>query len=345
MAISPYHSLQKHDPPKHRTSHCLFTPQTFPSLFLETEPPLDPLPESTKQTGNWPSTYEDTARIPCPDERGPTPKADCIANPSGHKQSHQLRIPRTSTQHVPKGRYLGVGRSVSRRHCRVQIGKRESKLSASPDRFIPRRTTNGTAVTIYHIGKFPQRLTPKEKLLRQRDRSENPFKRRRSGAIRSVRSVSFQQLIQIPHLSPHLIDDPVLTGGYHQAGGRINFRQVSAGSVWKVGGGSAATEVPWLGISDGMGGFSRAGMTAAMHVAHFFNKPSPSEEFEMNESRLTFALDFDPAHRLLNFGELLGSTNINICPSSPQYEKCCPLAWKDNTWKRVENVPGKLLIP
>lgn len=339
MPISPYHSLQKHDSPKRRISYCHFIPQPFPSLFRETEP-LNPLTDNTEQTENRPSPYEETACISWADERGSAPTVDSLENLSKLEQGQQLIIPRNASEDVPKSPSLGVEMSVSRKGSEVHVRKHQLKPIPRPDRFIPRRTTNGTSVTTYHVGKFPQRLTPKEKLLRKRDQGENPFTRRRSRAIRSVRSASFQEVIRIPHLSPHLIDDPVLTGGH--ASGRVKFRQVSGGSIWKVGGAYAATEGPWLGISDGMGGYSRSGMTATMHVARFFNKPSPSEESEMNESRLTFALGLDPAHRLLNFGELLRSTDINICPSSPQYEKCFPLTWKDNSWKRAELLPSKL---
>ncbi|OXV09116.1 hypothetical protein Egran_03125 [Elaphomyces granulatus] len=232
------------------------------------------------------------------------------------KHSLQIAIPSTSL------------RSPRRRCFSAEATVNPSKSPSSPDRFIPGRESIDSSTVSFRVSKSPQQLSPEEKLLRQRDTTANPF---RLQPLRRAFSVPRQNRLrhQSPHFPPHLVNEPAILRNDDDR------RRVSAGGVWNVGGPSAATSGP-LGIPDGMGSLLGSGTTAPMYVANFQQKITPDEERKMHESRLALALDIDLARRQLSICKVPSGLSSRPSPSSPLYERYCPLIWKDNAWKRSE---------
>ncbi|OKL59995.1 hypothetical protein UA08_04777 [Talaromyces atroroseus] len=206
------------------------------------------------------------------------------------------------------------------------------------DRFIPPRSYSGSTIAKYHMRKLPMELTADEKLLRQRERNEDPFGRRRN---RKAIPAITQDTIQAPHISPHIVDSHAILSHYPFSGPRITPRQVSVGAVWNVGGASTATRGPWLGITDGQKGYSGSKSTAPMYFARyeFSQDISESEELEMNQARLAAAFDMDLNHRQLVICKPAAQTGTLLFQSDPQFDKFRPLRWKDCAWKRAEFIP------
>lgn len=224
-----------------------------------------------------------------------------------------------------------------RRAC---LGKDSSRLR---DRYVPQRSYSGNTTSKFHIRELPTELAAHEKLLRQRERGENPFGRRRRTGVPEV--PLDEDLFQPPHMSPHLLDSELNPRQFSTSGQRVTPRQVSVGAVWNVGGGSIATRGPWLGIVEGRRMYFKRNATAPLYIARYWTNPniSSSEATEINRSRLAAAFDMDLAHRQLFISKPAMSAEAHLCASSPHFEKALPLAWKDCTWKRADIEPGKHL--
>lgn len=212
------------------------------------------------------------------------------------------------------------------------------------DRFVPQRSYSGNAVAKYRVRKLPMELAAHEKLLRQREKGENPFGRPHQRTAASGVQSNIKYLFQPPHMSPHLLDSEVNPRQYSTSGQRVTPRQVSVGAVWNVGGASTATRRPWLGIVNSQNGFSGGDVTALMHFARyeFDHVGSSSEETEMIMSRLAAAMDMDLAHRQLIIPKPVTSTEYRFYPSSAVFGKSVPFPWEDCAWMRAEStIPGK----
>lgn len=212
------------------------------------------------------------------------------------------------------------------------------------DRFIPSRSYSGNAMSRYRMRKLPLELTAEEKLLRRRERSEDPFARRRNRRkILPAISLYTPDITQGPHMSPHIVDHRVVSSYFPHLGRRIAPRQVSVGAVWNVGGASVATRGPWLGVTDGQKGYSGSKATAPMYFARFepSKEISASEELEMTQARLAAAFDMDLTHRQLAICKPAALTEDRLCRYSPRSDNLHPLKWKDCAWRRAEAVPCK----
>ncbi|KAH8697691.1 WD40-repeat-containing domain protein [Talaromyces proteolyticus] len=228
---------------------------------------------------------------------------------------------------------------VKRRSAAAYLPARRShSKSRNRDRFIPWRSDPNASITQHHIRKLPKDLKANEKLVRHQEYSDDPFGRRGSWGILPPYQPNFSQA---PHMSPHLVDDQAVPSLYPLQRRQVTPRQVSIGGIWNVGGPSIAIGGPWLGSTDCQKGFPGQKSTTPIHIARYSyeNYLSSEEEMEMNQSRLAKAFDVDLTHRQLIICKPITPTNISICPSSPQYERFCPLAWKDCMWKRGELLP------
>lgn len=211
------------------------------------------------------------------------------------------------------------------------------------DRFIPQRSYSGNTTSKFHVRKTPAELTAHEKLLRQRERGENPFARRRRTCVSRVH-LDNENILQPPHLSPHLLDSEANPRQFSTSGQRVTPRQVSVGAVWNVGGSSIATRGPWLGIVEGRRMYLERNVTAPLYIARYWTDRNilSSEEIEINNSRLAAAFDMDLAHRQLLIPKP-ASAEIRLCASLLHFEKTVPLAWEDCTWKRANIEAGEQL--
>lgn len=247
------------------------------------------------------------------------------------------------------GHALGPSSSADRYKIVVKPPRPRRRLcvdkdsSRSRDRYIPHRSYSGNTISKFHIRKPPIELSAHEKLLRQRERGENPFGRRR----KCVSGAHFDNgyRFQPPHMSPHLLDSEINPRQLSTSGQRVSPRQVSVGAVWNVGGASIATRGPWLGMVDGRRTYFERNVTAPLYIArHWIHRNrniSSSEETEMNNSRLAAAFDMDLAHRQLLIPKPAMSSGSHLCASSPHFGKTVPLTWKDCTWKRADMETGK----
>ncbi|KAL1995801.1 hypothetical protein VTN49DRAFT_667 [Thermomyces lanuginosus] len=328
MAAGFSHSLHR-GLASRSVSHSAWTVHSLSSLVDTYGSPVDHSPDCSHQSENWLSSRDHTCHSKSDSkQRILTTVKFAPRARARHDGAHAAEPAQTALQGTP-------AYAVRRRQ---NVGHQPAQSTSSRDRFIPKRELTDSMVATFRVGIHPELLTPMEKLHRQRDKRKDPFQRRRPRTVMSTRAYYSQQRVISPHSAPHLLDHPALSDGDEL---RIGARQISAGAVWNVGGASAAQGTRLLGVPDGAGGFCKSGSMAPFHVAQFLNRPSPSEEQEMNESRLTLALDIDQARRLLKIPERSRLLDSTPSASSPRYEMCCPLTWKDNTWKRSELIAGK----
>jgi hypothetical protein len=256
----------------------------------------------------------------------------CRSGEGGCSQNNTLNIPlsRTTSATIPKRRRcFSVGSMVN-----------APRSPAFPDRFIPGRESFDTSASPLRLNRSPHHLSPEEKLLRRRDTGADPFKpchpRR---AVSILRQDDQGVRRRSPHFVPHLVDDLAILRDDDSAG-VDDQRQVSVGAVWNVGGSSAATGDS-LGVLDGMGSLLARGSIAPTYVVNFHRKITATEERKIHESRLALALDIDLAHRLLDICKVPAQLRTMPNPASPLFERCSPLTWRDNAWRRVESIERK----
>ncbi|KAL1973292.1 hypothetical protein VTN31DRAFT_5927 [Thermomyces dupontii] len=328
MVAESFHSLNR-GPPRRSVSHSASTVHSFPPPVDSYSSSVDHSTDCSRQSEKRLSSSERTchSKTECKQRIRATiqfvPRAGARHDGACFSRSAQATSQRTSA-YAPRRRQTA--------------DHQPARPTPSRDRFIPKRELTDSMVTTFRVSIHPELLTPMEKLHRQRDKRKDPFQGRRPRTVISGREYHNQQRILSTHPVPHLLDHSALSDG---DGIRIGTRQISAGAVWNVGGASAAQGTRLLGVPDGAGGFCKSGSMAPLHVALFFTRPSPSEEQDMNESRLTLALDIDQAQRLLQIPERSKLHDSTPPASSPRYEMCCPLTWKDNAWKRSELIAGK----
>jgi hypothetical protein len=346
-AVLLYHSLEGHTSSGTNTSltflsHDLYYRQYDGAVDLVAARPVTRGYRYHSSSDHYPSLHSSPLFI-----NGGGQKAARSTSTLQYKEDRCPRDTRTAGEHsiqitIPS---TSPSRNLRRRCFSAEATVNPSKLPSSPDRFIPGRESFDSSAVSFRVSKSPQHLSPEEKLLRQRDTTADPF---RLQPLRRAFSVPRQNTLrhrrQSPHFLPHLVNEPTISRNDDDPTRTSGFRRrVSAGGVWNVGGPSAATGSP-LGIPDGMGSLLGSGTTAPMYVANFRQKITPNEEREMHESRLALALDIDLARRQLSICKVPGRLNSRPSPSSPLYERYCPLTWKDNTWRRAEGTEREYIV-
>ncbi|KAI9049684.1 hypothetical protein LZ554_005840 [Drepanopeziza brunnea f. sp. 'monogermtubi'] len=185
---------------------------------------------------------------------------------------------------------------VRRRPSLKALGNSTSSISfRSPDRFLPRRPTLESAVESFRTSKDTKALTTDEKLLRHKDASPDAFNPRRRvtspipNAARTEPRRNFSGNRSGSGGATVLTfqRDPAATNGE---------RQVSVGTIWRVGG-----LAPISGVSNGRGGLLGSGTNAPLYTTSFTAKPKAQEDKERHESRLAEALELDRVGRILEF--------------------------------------------
>ncbi|OJD14511.1 hypothetical protein AJ78_05161 [Emergomyces pasteurianus Ep9510] len=216
------------------------------------------------------------------------------------------------------------------------------KRFSSPDRFLPAREPYATEVPAFRLSKNPRLLSPEEKLLRRRNPRADPFApyqpRRRVGPSRVSRSLDRRDT---PHHLPRHVSDTSEYARNDRLASRWNYRQISAGAVWNVGGSSAATGNAPIGVQDGRGGLISTGTNARMYVANFLDKDTHAQHLKRHESRLAAALDIDQAAKILNFGDTSLLMDPKHNTDTTQNEKYPPYIWKHSSWVRADNSTSK----
>ena len=195
-------------------------------------------------------------------------------------------------------------RGRSQRRCAsANSASRARNWFASPDRFVSSRSPTSPESPI-RLGRPVPNLTARERHSRQRDHSVSPF--HPSSTSRSILVAARQPIVPNHRLSPPQYTPSFVHGvnalprDTGTAAPRRIPRQISAGGVWNVGGPAAAQITPAVATSDGRGGLISSGTNATIHVTHFLDHETPTQDLRRHEDRLALALQVDPATRVLS---------------------------------------------
>ncbi|CZT10126.1 related to meiosis-specific APC/C activator protein AMA1 [Rhynchosporium graminicola] len=165
----------------------------------------------------------------------------------------------------------------------------------APDRFLQRRQGLDSAVESFRASRDPRTLTTDEKLLRHKDASPDAFNPRRRATTPIPNAIR-------PPTRRNFSGNRSGSGG----GSVLTFqrdpaapngeRQVSVGTIWRVGG-----LAPVSGVPDGRGGLIGSGTNAPLYTTSFTARPRAQEDKERHENRLAEALDLDRVGRVFEF--------------------------------------------
>ncbi|KAK2627596.1 hypothetical protein QTJ16_003562 [Diplocarpon rosae] len=239
----------------------------------------------------------------------------------------EKRVLSTSTLPRVNPRTLNVRRRPS---LKVFTSSTSSGSLRAPDRFLPKRPTLDSAVESFRASKDPRVLTTDEKLLRHKDASPDAFKPRRRAtspipnAIRHEPRRNFSGNRSGSGSATVLTfqRDPVATNGE---------RQVSVGTIWRVGG-----LAPVSGVSNGRGGLLGSGTNAPLYTTSFTAKPKAQEDKERHESRLAEALELDRVGRVFEFRD----PSTSPLKSRPDEKRTLSGKAFKTTWLGTEWVSG-----
>ncbi|TAQ88216.1 hypothetical protein B7494_g3459 [Chlorociboria aeruginascens] len=196
---------------------------------------------------------------------------------------------------------------------------RSNNSLSSPDRFVPvRRSTLDSATQSFRANKSPYSLSRDEKLLRHSGASVDAFKYRRR--VTSPLPTPTRPLARRGSILTFQRDPSSPTGE----------RQISAGTIWTVGGlapGGGA-------ISDGRGGLIGSGTNAPLFTTSFSAaRPRALGESERHESRLAEALDIDRVQRVLEFREpTVSRSNPSVVGKRRRHDAEAKTTWNGSGW-------------
>lgn len=208
--------------------------------------------------------------------------------------------------------------------------------SHTPDRFIPNRQFPDRATETFLASKKTSQLTDEERHFRHGNKSPSPFGsqlRRSSRGSHRVRHVQ-----RAPSRSSQLVIanqtlDPS-TGSVQRETTILNSRHFSSGTVWNVGGPTAASDVVF-GIPTGRGDLLSSGSNAPFYTSMFFKQPDREGERDTHERRLALALGIDRTSRVLHTS---ASSSAVLAGSSVSPEKSISRlqveghVWLDSEW-------------
>ncbi|KAI9741170.1 MAG: hypothetical protein M1834_002883 [Cirrosporium novae-zelandiae] len=216
---------------------------------------------------------------------------------------------------------------------------------STPDRFIPKRSPYSDSASNLRTSKPIHKLSSDEKLHRKRNSHADPF---------NTKSSRYKDIHQVLFTTGR---HPRRPSGYHfpsftsvtaPRANDIAFtgRKISAGSIWNVGGSNAAVHGPYLGVSDGRGGYIGSGTNAPMLVSRFFDIETKEDDLLRHEARLAFACEIDQASRILQ--TTCTQLNTKKTPKNA-YKSDLPVwnnGWtKDSLHAIKPTDPGKKPIP
>ncbi|KAF2636462.1 WD40 repeat-like protein [Massarina eburnea CBS 473.64] len=198
----------------------------------------------------------------------------------------------------------------------------------TPDRFISSRRPSNKPRESFELNK------PAERLAAQDGRIRDPFSRRLHRSVRlneELRSLRETHSVLTGRAQPNRrAGNPAIRRGSVT----VATRQISAGAVWNVGGGSAFNETV-LGVSNGRGGMLGSGTHAPLYTSMFLGRSDPEAELEAYERRLALALDIDQSDRILEHTPSPSSslpTSSSSTPSSPALHT--RNVWRDSAWNK-----------
>ncbi|KAJ5908829.1 hypothetical protein N7495_001511 [Penicillium taxi] len=222
------------------------------------------------------------------------------------------------------------GRSRVRSPLNDDAARKAFQSPISPDRFIPKRKFEDFPSTHFRLNKDPSQLSPREKILRQRPPEDDPFMPVPGRFIGFPGKNPSRTWLYLRPQQPHLINDLCAV----ESNRASDFlRQISAGSIWGVGGTSAmpGDSLATLTVPQSL---SVRRSIAPAYVARFLPKCTLKDEQNKHESRIALALDIDPTTRL--FGTCSPCIDVPLSPIHVDYERLSPFIWRDGTWRKAE---------
>ncbi|CZR52594.1 related to meiosis-specific APC/C activator protein AMA1 [Phialocephala subalpina] len=239
------------------------------------------------------------------------------------------RIKHTAAATLPRLRpRANTFRRPSLRTTRSNLSTKSTGSVRSPDRFLPSRPSLDSAIESFRANKDPHSLSSDERLLRHEDASPDAFYPRRRVSS------------PIPKANRPIIDRRNVSGRRSGSGGGsvLTFqrdpaapngeRQVSIGTVWRVGG-----LAPVNGVEDGQGRMLASGTNAPLYTTSFSTRPkTQEEEKDRHDSRLAEALELDRVGRVLDFREHAASPTKSVDGNSFSKDQTSKAVWDGVEW-------------
>ncbi|KAE8450863.1 hypothetical protein EG329_005776 [Mollisiaceae sp. DMI_Dod_QoI] len=223
---------------------------------------------------------------------------------------------------------MNTFRRPSLRAIRSNLSANSAGSIRAPDRFLPIRSSLDSAVESFRANKDPQTLSSDERLLRHKDASPDAFNARRH--ISSP----------VPRSNRPILERRNISGRRSGSGGGsvLTFqrdpaapngeRQVSIGTVWRVGG-----LAPGNGVEDGHGRMFASGTNAPLYTTSFSIRPkSQEQERQRHENRLAEALEIDRASRVLEFRDQSASPLKSVAGTKQFKSQSSKTTWDGTEW-------------
>jgi len=215
--------------------------------------------------------------------------------------------------------------------------------SHAPDRFIPPRRPPNTTKQSFELNKPEERQASESRPTGEHMTAPDPFSRR---LRRSSRLNDELRSLRETHA--------VLTGRATLYGRQNNHmirrrmsatrvRQISAGTVWNVGGSSAASDTV-AAISNGRGGLFGSGTNAPLYTSMFLNQSDPEAELEAYEGRLALALEVNQMARIMEQPAPSNNSSDASSRSTPKSAVSTIHVWRDSSWTRDGEVASSSIL-
>ncbi|RDW75740.1 WD40 repeat-like protein [Coleophoma crateriformis] len=214
-----------------------------------------------------------------------------------------------------------------------------TRSSKSLDRFVAkRRPTLQLSVESFHSSIEPSRMTPNEKLLRNNGESPDPFVHRR----RATSPSPFAQRYSVRQNDARVRSGSATALTFQRDPCASNdYRQISVGTVWTVGGIAPSS----AGVSNGRGGMLGRGTNAPFYVSDFSDARTKAQHIqEVHEGRLATALDLDRMQRIFEYRQPSNLNNATLSVKKRRHSDINQKTiWKDGEWKMPEQDPKTTL--
>lgn len=227
----------------------------------------------------------------------------------------------TPTHAVPLQKRLRLGNGFVARKIETGVG------TQARDRFVMPRI-DSSARDIFFMSSPVAKLSPRERLVRQRNPSTDAF---------SNRPPSYSHLLEQRYIPP--VDEDRVHSLFRADGvlnarslTSVEFNRDASTGIYNVGG-SFAAATAGAAITDGHGGYLGVGSNAPIFVSRFLEGPTPT--LEVYGKRLALAMGIDQTNKVL------GHRDSAVSPSLDTPGK---FEWRDNSWMREGYVKSKQFV-
>ena len=271
---------------------------------------------------------------------GKAPSTSIIDWPNGDS----CTAPISSSGCASKGRVNeGLSPILIRKRSLLMTAQRKQNASSpkyshiSSDRYIPQRPDFNNCSAIFRVGKATKDLSDMEKVTRSHEASPDPF------------SAYVPRIVPLNHSRPKLLNPTLMQQrrvspsgigmlGLHQDA-QTSQRQLSAGTVWNVGGPCPTTDSR-IGVPNGRGGILKSGTNAPLYGNLFASLADATSINDAYERRIAVAAEVNQLSRVVlanKWSEKLEAF------STGSAMKNNGTAWIDNRWTHDKDPQRSLL--